>query len=412
VTRQGRQLTLGRAWDLLDSLTEALGEACPMLEALSPAGDARRFEPLVSSLALVGRSSDPTAMLDLACAHGAVSAVLDRSARRAVLVYHDTQIELRIAAPDEYGTALFMATGAPSHVEAVARRRGRPTLCATEADVYAHAGLPWIAPELRQGADEIDAALSRTLPDLVSREHIRGDLHMHSNWSDGQDSIAEMVAAAAALGYEYIALTDHSENAAASCTVRADQLAHQRDEIDRLRARFPTLTILHGIEVDILENGRLDFPDHVLEPLDIVLASLHEQLRHDGRTLTRRCIAAIQHPLVNVITHPANRLVGRRDGYDLDFEEIYAAARETGTALEIDGAPGHLDLDGEHARAAVTAGATVTIDSDCHRARALDRQMRLGIGTARRGWVEPGHVLNTRPLDDIRAFIRAKRSRG
>ena len=147
----------------------------------------------------------------------------------------------------------------------------------------------------------------------------------------------------------------------------------------------------------------------MLERLDIVLASLHDAAGQDGATLTRRCIQAMQHPLVNVITHPANRLVGRREGYPLDYAAIYAAAVETGTALEIDGAPSHLDLDGEHARAAVAAGVTVTIDSDCHRARALHRQMRLGVGTARRGWVEPRHVLNARPLADVRAFIAAKR---
>jgi DNA polymerase (family 10) len=171
------------------------------------------------------------------------------------------------------------------------------------------------------------------------------------------------------------------------------------------------MAILHGIEVDILPDGRLDFEDALLEQFDIVLASLHESARQDGRTLTRRCIAAMRHPLVSILTHPANRLVGRRAGYPLDFDAVYAAALETGTALEIDGAPGHLDLDGEHARAAVSAGVTVVIDSDCHRARSLDRQMRFGIGTARRGWVEARHVLNARPLGEVLAFVAAKRAR-
>jgi DNA polymerase (family 10) len=232
---------------------------------------------------------------------------------------------------------------------------------------------------------------------------------MHTTFSDGQNPLSDMVEACAALGYDYIAITDHSETASASRTVRGDQLAMQRDEIDRLRGRYPTFTILHGIEVDILENGRLDCADKQLETLDLVLASLHEQYGQDGRTLTRRCVRAMEHPLVNVITHPANRLVGRRDGYDMDFDRIYQAAVETGTALEIDGAPGHLDLDGEHARVAVAAGVTVTIDSDCHRALALDRQMRMGIGTARRGWVEPRHVLNTRSVEHVRAFVAVKR---
>lgn len=410
MSREPRQTPLGRAWDLLDVCASAIANACPGLDGLIPAGDARRFEPLVSSLVLVARSPDPPAALAVACAAPGVQTVLARSARSATILFDGAQVDLRVAAPDEYGTVLFTATGSAAHVEAVMRRRGRQALCANEADVYTHAGLPWIPPELRQGDGEVDAALAGGLPALVSREHIRGDLHMHSTWSDGRDSIARMVATCAALDYEYIAITDHSEGAGASRTVRRDQLALQRDEIDGVRERYPALTILHGIEVDILEDGTLDFPDHLLEPLDIVLASLHNRFGQDGRTLTRRCIRAIRHPLVNVIAHPANRLVGHREGYDMDYEAVYAAAADTGTALEIDGAPGHLDLDGEHARAAVAAGVAVTIDSDCHQARSLDRQMRLGLGTARRGWVEPAHVLNTRPLEEVRAFVARKRS--
>ena len=189
-----------------------------------------------------------------------------------------------------------------------------------------------------------------------------------------------------------------------------EALLRQRDEIETLRHRFPNLVILHGAEVDIMPDGSLDFPDTVLAALDIVLASLHDRHGPDASELTRRCLAAIHHPLVNIITHPANRLVGRDAGYDLDFPAIYAAAASTGTALEIDGAPMHLDLEGARAREAVGAGVTVTIDSDCHRATLLDRQMRLGVGTARRGWVEPRHVLNTRPIDELRTFLSLKRS--
>jgi DNA polymerase (family 10) len=221
-----------------------------------------------------------------------------------------------------------------------------------------------------------------------------------------------MVEACCVLGYEYIAVTDHSDRAAASRTVSRGDLSRQRDEIDAIRDRYPQIEILHGIEVDIMPDGSLDFPDRILETLDIVLASLHDAARQDPPTLTRRCIQAIRHPLVTIITHPANRLVGKRAGYPLDFDAIYAAAAETGTVLEIDGAPSHLDLDGEHARAAISAGVTVSIDSDCHRARLLERQMQFGIGTARRAWVEARHVLNARPLDGVRAFVARKRKGG
>jgi DNA polymerase (family 10) len=291
----------------------------------------------------------------------------------------------------------------------MAARRGKPPLLATEEDVYAHAGLPYIAPELRHGSGEVEAAAAGTLPRLVTRADIRGDLHMHTQYSDGADALASMLHACAELGYEYIAITDHSESAGASRTVSPSDLLRQRREIDRLRARFPRMTILHGAEVDIMPDGSLDFDDDVLRPLDIVLASLHDSAGQDGATLTRRCIQAIRHPLVNIITHPANRLVGRRRGYDLDYEAVFAAAAETGTALEVDGAPGHLDMDGAMTRAAIAAGATVVLDSDCHRLRSLERQMSFAIGTARRGWVEPRHVLNARPLAEVRAFIARKR---
>jgi DNA polymerase (family 10) len=339
----------------------------------------------------------------------ALADVLHRSNRRAILHYQYVEFDLRVAAPEEYGTTLFNATGSRRHIQAVNALRGRPAIWPREEDVYRQAGLPWIPPEIRHATGEIEAATDHSLPALLERDDIRGDLHMHSTYSDGRDALPQMVAACRALGYEYIAITDHSERAAASRTLSIDELARQRDEVARLREEFPQIEILHGVEVDILLDGSLDFPDTVLERLDIVLASLHDSGRQDPSALTRRCIQAIRHPLVNVITHPANRLVGRRAGYALDFDAVYAAAAETGTALEIDGAPSHLDLDSDHARAAVAAGVTVVIDSDCHHARSLDRQMQMGVGIARRGWVEARHVLNARPVEEVRAFVAAKR---
>jgi DNA polymerase (family 10) len=410
LSREVRSVSLGRAVEILTAVQTQIAHHCPQVEDVVMAGGARRFEPLVPQLMLVARATDPAIAVEALCAMPDLDDILHRTLRRVVLWVHHHEVDVRIAAPDEFGTVLFNSTGAGPHVAAVAARlRSAPH--AREEDVYAQAGLPFIAPEMRSGTGEIEAAAAGRLPQLVRRLDIRGDLHMHSTYSDGQDTLEAMVAASAALGYEYIAITDHSQSAAASRTVTRDQLARQRDEILRLRNRYPGIAILHGIEVDILPDGRLDFPDAVLAQLDLVLASLHDAARQDGPTLTRRCLRAIAHPLVNVITHPANRLVGRRPGYPLDFEAIYAAAAETGTALEVDGAPSHLDMDGEHARAAVAAGVTVTIDSDCHRVRALDHQMRLGIGTARRGWVEARNVLNCRSLTDVRAFVEAKRRR-
>ena len=405
-----RPVMLGRAWDIVDVFTTALATYCPEIESIEASGPMRRVEPLITHLVIVGRAADPARAIERLTTAPGVTQVVHRTGRRALVLVEGHEIDIRISTPDEYGSLLFATTGPGVHVVDVLKRRG-PRLCATEAEVYANAGLAFLPPETRDTPDAIERAAARRVPRLVAREDMRGDLHMHSTYSDGRDTLRRMVQASASLGYEYIAITDHSEHAGAARTVALEDIERQRDEIARLRDDFPRLTILHGLEVDILPDGSLDCPDAVMASLDIVLASLHDSAGQTGRRLTERCLAAIRHPLVSVITHPANQLVGRRPGYDMDYAAVYEAAAATGTALEIDGAPSHLDLSGERAGEAVRAGVTVVIDSDCHRMRALDRQMRMGVGTARRGWVEPVHVLNTRPVAEVRDFIARKRAR-
>jgi DNA polymerase (family 10) len=404
-----RPITLGRAWDVLDSLLATIAGHCPEVQPLEPAGGVRRVEPIVTTLSLVGQSANPAQSLERIAALPIVGEVLHRTAGRAVIVFDGYEIDIRVAPAGEYGTVLFAATGPAAHVVDVLQRRGRRR-SASETEVYTHAGLGYLPPEARGSAGALEAAERKAFPRLIHRDDIRGDLHLHTTYSDGRDTLPRMVDMAQALGYEYIAITDHSEHAGASRTVDADGLKRQREEIETVRAATQGLTIFHGLEVDILPNGSLDCSDEVLATLDIVLASLHDSAGQGRVKLTRRYLGAIRHPLVSVITHPANQVVGHRAGYDLDYDAIYGAAVETGTALEVDGAPVHLDLCGERAREAARAGVTLVIDSDCHRARALDRQMRLGVGTARRGWVEPRHVLNVRSAADIRAFVNRKRS--
>jgi DNA polymerase (family X) len=409
ISAEQRPVMLGRAWDIAGALITEVKRHCPAVQGLEVSGSIRRAEPLVQSLVLVGRAADPMrAILDV-CGLRQVTEVLHRSARRALLFFEGYEVDVRLCAQDDFGTVMFTTTGPASHVVDVLKRRAR-RLAASEHDVYTHAGLAYLPPETRHTGDAIRRAESRDVPALVTREDIRGDLHMHTNYSDGRDSLRHMVHAARALGYEYIAITDHSEHAGASRTLTLDDLARQREEIERVREEVPGMAILHGIEADILPSGSLDCPDAVLATLDIVLASLHDRDGQDGKRLTKRCLSAIHHPLVSVITHPANQLVGRREGYDMDYDALYAAAAENGTALEVDGAPSHLDLDGDRAGAAVKAGVTLVIDSDCHRSPALDRQMQMGVATACRGWVESRHVLNTRRLPDVRAFLARKRA--
>ena len=406
-SRQG--LTLGRAWDVLDAFMARLVRVCPLVDHIEPTGDTRRSCQRVRALSAAVRAADPERVVVAIEQMPDVAGLSFHTARRALAVFQGHEIDVRIAPPDEFGTMLFTSTGPARHVAAVLARRA-PRLSATETDVYEHAGLTYLPPELRDREDALRLAAEPFTQRLVTREDIRGDLHMHTTCSDGRDSLEMMVSGAAALGYEYIAITDHSEHAAASRTLSPDDLERQHTHICELRERFPSMAILHAIEADILADGSIDCPDAVLSRLDIVLASLHERHGHDSARLTERCLRAIHHPLVSIVTHPSNQLVGRRPGYDLDYDRIYEAAAATGTLLEIDGAPAHLDLDDERARAAVRAGVTVVIDSDSHRAAALERQMRFGVGIARRAGIRPADVANTRPLPELRRLLARKRA--
>jgi DNA polymerase (family 10) len=317
-----------------------------------------------------------------------------------------------VVTPSEHGSALFYGTGTAAHVAAIRARGLTNEAFASEESLYASVGLAFVPPELRHGLDEIEKAADGALPALVAVADIRGDLHMHTTYSDGRDPLLSMVEAASTLGYEFVAITDHSEGASASRTLAIDDIQRQREDIADAAAAFPHLTILHGVEVDILPTGRLDFPDDVLEQFDIVLASLHEHAHQAPARLTARSLDAIRHPLVNVLCHPANQFPGATRGYALDFDKLYAAAAETGTALEIDGSPSHMDLDDRRARAAAAAGVTLAVDSDCHRTTALGRQMRFAVGIARRAGLGKESVLNTQSVEQIRAFVADKRRGG
>jgi DNA polymerase (family 10) len=402
--------------------------ASPSVKWAVPTGSLRRGQDLIGDIELVACTDDPVAALDAVAAElPEVSRTLHRSNRRLYLLIDRVQVGVRCPPPETAGAALLWLTGTSAHLsklseiatshrrslepEGLVQHEGSGSIGDSEEAIYQALGLPWIAPEIRNGDDEVRMAVEGRLPALVRRADIRGDLHMHTEWSDGRDTTEAMVQACVALGYEYMAITDHSPKAASSRTLSTDAVKRQADEIAGLRERYPQITILHGCEVDILIDGTLDFTERILQGFDIVLASLHEGFGHSPQQLLRRYLAAVRHPLVTLVTHPTNRLIPYRGGYDLDYDQLFAAAVESGTILEIDGAPAHLDMDGALARRAVAAGVTVSIDSDCHRAEMLERQMEMGLLTARRGWVEPRHVLNTRPIAEIRALIAQKRGR-
>jgi DNA polymerase (family 10) len=408
------RMPLGRSVAIVDPILERL-RAFPGIDWALPTGSLRRGQDSVGDLEIMAAAADPASAIEDMTHLPNAGRVLHRSERRLYLLLDRVQVGLRFPQPAGAGSALLHLTGSVEHVkrlEHLARERQVDLFApaATEEEVYTRIGLPFIPPEIRNGDDEIRAAIEGTLPALVSRADIRGDLHMHSSWSDGRDSIEAMVNACRALGYEYLAITDHSPRSAASRNLSIEGVKRQAEEIAGLRERYPDISILHGCEVDIMPDGRLDFADRILQQFDIVLASLHEDAGQAPEALERRYVAAMKHPLVTLITHPTNRLVPYRRGYNLDYDRLFATAVDTGTAVEIDGAPVHLDLDGALARKAIGAGATVSIDSDSHRAEMLGRQMALGVTTARRGWVEARHVLNARPLSELRALIARKRA--
>jgi DNA polymerase (family 10) len=424
--RSKSPLPLGRALSTVEAFLEALGPVAPRV---APVGSLRRFEPTVNDLTLLAADDQPTPLLDAIAAAVADDALRERTRNAIAVRFQRETINVVIVPAAEAACALLHYTGSAAHVKQLQARAsasgyqltsrmltrkstGDVVPTETEADIYEALDLPYIPPELRHGTHEFALVHDGWLEDLITLDDIRGDLHVHTLWSDGRDSSETVIRAVRRLGYEYVAITDHSESSKATRTLSVERMRQQMAEIQLLRTKFPDIVILQGVEVEILPDGRLDYPDDLLAEMDIVLASLHEP---DGQTpeqLLDRYQTVMRHPLVNVITHPANRVPGQSDGYDLDYDALFRCAVETQTAVEIDGAPGHLDLDGHLARRAIAAGATVTIDSDGHFAERLARQMRMGVGTARRGAVPARQVLNTRSVDDVRQFVKRKRQRG
>jgi len=333
------------------------------------------------------------------------------------------QVDLRVVGEEQWGTALQYFTGSQAHnvhlrglakgrgyslsEYALKREDGVEILCPQEQDVYRCLGMEWVPPELREDRGEIDAALNGDLPRLVERADLKGDLQSHTTWSDGNQSVLEMAEAARQRGLRYILITDHSYGMGIAGGLHEADLAGQRAEIADANARLDDFTVLAGTEVEIRADGTLDFPDQVLAGFDIVVASMHTGLRAGRERTTQRILAAIQNPHVDVIAHPTGRLIGHREGADLDMEMVLQAAAQAGTAIEINAYPDRLDLPDVYVRRAVQLGVRLAIDSDAHDARDLDH-LFFGVATARRGWATPSDVVSTWELDKVLAWARAR----
>jgi DNA polymerase (family 10) len=352
--------------------------------------------------------------------------VLDRSTDEiTVQLYGGLDVRLTIVPRAAWGSALVWYTGSRAHVarlEAIAQERGwRLTALGLEDDatgkllerehetgVYERLGLPWIPPELREDEGEIEAGLAGSMPKLVEIGDIKGDLHTHTNWTDGTQTLDDMAKAAKARGYAYMALTDHTQNLAMTRGLTPERLEEERALVKRVNHKLAPFVVLLGTEMDILMDGQLDFSDAVLQSLDYVSASIHTGFRQPRDVMTARMLRAISNPLVNTLNHPHGRIIRRRDGYEVDMQAVIELAAANGCALELNATPDRLDLNGSWARRALKLGARFTVSSDAHSTKELEF-MPFGVGSARRAWLTADDVLNTRPVDELRALLRSRR---
>jgi DNA polymerase (family 10) len=395
------------------------------------AGSFRRMKDTVGDLDFLATADDPAAVIERFATYPEVSEVTASGSTRASARHAcGLQVDLRVVPAESFGAAMHYFTGSKAHNIAIRRlgqeaglkineygvftavpgRRERRVGGDTEASVFAAVGLPWIPPELREDTGEIEAARHRALPALIERGDLRGDLHAHTNASDGQDSLAAMARAAKAQGLEYLAITDHSRRQAMAHGLDPQRLAKQVDAVERENATGEGAVLLKGVEVDILEDGTLDLPDSILALLDLVVAAVHTSLGLPRARQTERILRALESPFVSILAHPLSRLIDEREGYDVDMLKVVRKARERSVALELNAHPDRLDLTDVHCRMAKEEGVLVAISSDAHSTFELDG-LRWGIGQARRGWLEAKDVLNAKPLAGLRAWLKGRKAR-
>lgn len=385
------------------------------------AGSFRRRRDTVGDLDILVTAKRGDAAGDRLVAYENVAEVVAHGRTRSTVILRSgLQVDLRAVPEESYGAALLYFTGSKAHniaLRSIAIEHGwklneyglfkgrRRIAGETETSIYKKLGLVFVPPELREDRGEIELAKRKKLPKLVSLSDIRGDLHVHSKWTDGSVSIAEMAAAAKERDYEYIAITDHSRHVTVARGLTPARLSRQIDEIDRLNDKLRGLTLLKGIEVDILDDGSLDLPDNILSRLDIVVAAVHYKFNLSRQAQTERIIRALDNRHVSILAHPTGRLIGQRDPYDIDIERVIAAAGERGCFLEINAEPDRLDLIDIHAQAAKSLGVKVAVSTDAHTTAALG-YMRYGIDQARRGWLEADDVINTRSLAKLKKLLK------
>lgn len=419
----GRAL-ISAAMDLAEYFLERLGgrEDVPRIEY---AGSLRRMAETIGDVDLLAASEDPEAVMEAFTDVGIVERVIAKGDKKtSVITRKGLQVDLRIVPLEAWGAAMIYFTGSKAHnirIREMAVRKGlklneyglfqaksgKLIVARTEEEVYAKLGLPWIPPTLREDRGEIEAALDGTLPDVLTQKQLRGDLHTHTQLTDGLATLEQMLDAASEIGYSYYAVTDHAPNLFMQRMTDEKMLA-QREQLRGLEERYPKMTLLHGSELNIDAEGNVDWGPEFLQGFDVTVASVHSLFTQSKDEMTRRIIRAMENPYVNVIGHPTARMINKRQPVEFDLDEVFRASARTGTALEVNGYPDRLDLKDEHILWAKRHGAKFAVDTDSHATTHL-ANMRYGVGSAQRGWLTKDDVINAWPLAKLKTFLRKGR---
>ncbi|MCK4403422.1 MAG: DNA polymerase/3'-5' exonuclease PolX [Dehalococcoidia bacterium] len=420
--RKDQRIPIGEALPIVEEMLGSL-RSVPGVRNLTYAGSLRRFRETLGDIDLMGTADNPREVIDTFVSLPHMGQVLAQGSTKAsAIVSGGLQVDLRMVEHDSFGSLLQYFTGSKQHNISLRERGRRQRLklseygitdlatdklekFALEEEFYHRLGLQYIPPELREAQGEVERAEQGTLPKLVELSNIKGDLHMHTDWSDGHNSIEEMALAAKKLGYQYIAITEHSVGRGIAHGLDVERLRKQMAEIRALNEHLDGIHVFNGIEVDIRADGSLDLPHEVLSDLDIVIAAVHSAMNQSEERMTKRVLGAIENPDVDVIAHPTCRLLGEREPVAIDLEAIFKAAVKNNKVLEINAMPDRLDLNDVHTFRARELGVKLAIETDAHSISHLGF-MRFGVSVARRAWCEPQHILNALPLEELLAFFK------
>lgn len=418
--RQGR-IRLSVAREMAEELITFI-RLLPGVQTVETAGSTRRWKETVGDLDLIAGADNPELLLSALASHPRVKEVVQREENRIeVMTWWGMAVDLTVVPKVEFVTAWHRGTGSKSHyakLREIAEQKGMiinhkgiigpsgvPIELLSEMDIYRALGMEYIPPELREDRGEVEAALKQKVPPIIKVEDIKGDLHIHTTWSDSAMELEDVVKKCMEKGYNYAAITDHSKSLKIANGLEPERVMKQHKLIKEMNKNLNGFTLLTGVEMDILPDGTMDFPDQLLEKTDVVIASIHTGFRQSKKELTQRFTRAMENPNVDIIAHMTGRILGRRESYDLDVEALIETAAKTGTVLEINASPDRLDLNEEHARMAHDTGVKLSINTDAHDIRRLD-EMSYGVAVARRAWLTPDDVINTLEIDDLREVLK------